>query len=154
MAEATRNQDTRAAASRDKGKREWRPPVANDAPDCPEGMRQRWVRIGIHGEADKANYEAAKREGWEPVTYKDIGYSEPDDCPWPLSSSGGYVQHGALRLMRMPTEMVEQRNAYYRQYSRNSEAAIRKRFGKDVEGHGSVDMKRSVNRGGRSFASD
>lgn len=140
-----RNQTTRVAASRPDS---WRPPQENIAPPCPEDMVQRWVRVGIRGADDQDNYLAKVREGWTPVHHSDLGYETAADCPWPVNSASGNIQRGSMLLMRMPQSFADQRNAHYRRQVAAQEAAMRSRFGKDLDGNGVEDVnKRTVKTG-------
>lgn len=41
-------------------------PSSLDAPECREGMKQRWVRQSVHGVADPKNLNRSWRDGWRP----------------------------------------------------------------------------------------
>ena len=43
------------------------PPSQLDAPPCPDGYKQRWLRHRVNGADDTKNINARLREGWELV---------------------------------------------------------------------------------------
>ena len=55
----------RRASSRSSkaARKPWTPPQVLETPEAPEGMRYRWVRTHIRGEADKTNVHMRFREG-------------------------------------------------------------------------------------------
>ena len=59
-----RSAQTRAKEERRKP---WKPPSQLDAPPCPDGYKQRWLRHRVNGSDDTKNINARLREGWEVV---------------------------------------------------------------------------------------
>ena len=59
-----RSAQTRAKEERSKP---WKPPSQLDAPPCPDGYKQRWLRHRVNGSDDTKNINARLREGWELV---------------------------------------------------------------------------------------
>lgn len=106
MAEARtpRIRETREAEERPMT---WRPPELLPDPHPEEGFTFRWIRISSHGQSDAGNLSTKMREGWVPVKVKD--HPEVHIA----GNSKGEIEFGGLMLCKMPTEMVQQRNAYY-----------------------------------------
>jgi hypothetical protein len=103
-----RELDSRAASMRPQA---WRPPETLPSPDPRPGWTHRWVRISMVGQADPSNISSKLREGYEPC--------KADEYPELLvhaTSEGrfkGNVEIGGLLLCRIPSEFLEQREAYY-----------------------------------------
>ena len=57
-----RSAQTRVTEERRKP---WKPPSQLDAPPCPDGYKQRWLRHRVNGADDTKNINAKLREGWE-----------------------------------------------------------------------------------------
>ena len=114
-----REANTRDTAARRKP---WAPPSRLEAPDAPEGTRQRWIRTSIRGEDDQMNVHAKIREGWEPVRaeeYPDYEYSTIQD-----GAHAGVIGQGGLMLARIPEETALERSEYYRDRTRNQMTAV------------------------------
>lgn len=95
----------------------WRPPELLPNPIPQEGYTFRWIRISANGQDDPMNLSAKLREGWEPCKAKDHPEIHIQ------GNSRGEIEFGGLVLCKTPTEMVEQRNAYYqRQASQQMES--------------------------------
>jgi hypothetical protein len=107
----------RSAQTRDKATRptSWKPPSQLDAPPCPDGYKQRWLRHRVNGADDTKNINARLREGWELVRadqYSDGLYSAYNGG---IKAYEGVISVGDLLLARIPEEIVNQRNDYYMQ---------------------------------------
>jgi hypothetical protein len=103
----TRAQETRPTS--------WKPPSQLDAPPCPDGYKQRWLRHRVNGADDTKNINARLREGWELVRadqYSDGLYSAYNGG---IKAYEGVISVGDLLLARIPEEIVNQRNDYYTQ---------------------------------------
>lgn len=111
-------QRTRQQETREKSERvatTWKP--ANDLPEpIPQpGWVFRWIRTSYLNSPDERNVSTAKREGWVPCLAKD----HPEiDLSYDVRSSGtagnGNIEIGGLILCKLPSEVAEQRNAYFR----------------------------------------
>lgn len=114
-----RAQDTRKAAEETKL---WKPPSALDAPECPDDMVQRWVRIESRGADDLKNASARHREGYRPVMKKD----HPDfDAPTiDEGKYAGVIGVGGLILMRIPKTVSDARRAYFRNQTEGALQAV------------------------------
>ena len=100
----------------------WKPPSTLDAPPAPAGYAHRWIRIEANGFDDRKNLSARLREGFELVRAEEY----PD---WELPSiqdgkHAGVIAVGGLVLARVPTEIVQQRNAYYRGQTKDQLTAV------------------------------
>lgn len=112
--EATKSKTARVQA--------WRPPSTLDAPPPPQGYAHRWIRIESNGFDDRKNLSARLREGFELVRAEEY----PD---WDLPSiqdgkHAGVIAVGGLVLARIPLEIVQQRNSYYRTQSKDQLDAV------------------------------
>ena len=107
-----RSAQTRAKETRPTS---WKPPSQLDAPPCPDGYKQRWLRHRVNGADDTKNINARLREGWELVRadqYSDGLYSAYNGN---IKAYEGVISVGDLLLARIPEEIVAQRNDYYTQ---------------------------------------
>jgi hypothetical protein len=69
------------------------------------------------------------REGWEPVKH-----SEHPEVNLPVSSNGNFkdaIEVGGLLLCKMPQEMVDQRNEYYKKKAEGQAEAVDNSFLKE-----------------------
>ena len=112
----------RAALSRDKTTRRkpWAPPSSLDAPPAPDGYKYRWVRAEVLGIADVKNLSARLREGFELVR-------ADANSGYPVIQEGKYegvIGVGGLLLAKIPTEIVEERMAYFAQMTQDKVDAI------------------------------
>lgn len=104
-----RELDTRA---KDERPRSWAPPTLLPDPDPEAGYKFRWVRVSTMGQADPRNVSSKLREGWEPVRAAD----HPEISAYLDNDNERYKDNivvGGLMLCKTPTEMVDQRNAFY-----------------------------------------
>ena len=113
-----RELDTRA---KDERPRSWAPPTLLPDPEPEPGYTFRWIRVSTLGQADPRNVSSKIREGWEPVRAAD----HPEISMYLDNDNARFKDNvvvGGLLLCKTPTEMVDQRNAYYQQ---QAEAQIR-----------------------------
>lgn len=104
-----RTADTRTKTQR---KRVWQRPSSLDAPHAPDGYIHRWIRAEVRGFEDTKNVINRLREGYELVRA-----DEYPDWQLPTIEDGkhaGIVGVGGLLLARIPEELIEQRNEYYK----------------------------------------
>ena len=100
----------------------WRPPSRFDARTPPAGFKYRWIRAEVMGQEDKKNVSARMREGYEPVRLEELG-----DFEAPTVEDGtmkGVVSVGGLLLAKIPEEIVEERNAYFAQQTREQQESV------------------------------
>lgn len=119
MERTPRAETSRAKSSRPKA---WKPPSSLDAPPAPEGYAHRWIRMEANGQDDRKNLSARLREGFELVRAEEY----PD---WELPSindgkHAGVIGVGGLVLARIPLEIAQQRNSYYRRQTSEQLAAV------------------------------
>jgi len=102
-----RNLETRDEAAR---ARVWQRPSLLPTPEPKDGYGYRWIRLATLGDEDIPNMTSKLREGWEPVTYREV----PEIASLERTSKGNArVEIGGLVLCRMPMEMIKQRDEYY-----------------------------------------
>ena len=115
--------DSRASQTKVKEqKKVWTPPSSLDAPPAPDGFKHRWIRAESMGFDDSSNMSAKLRSGFELVRADE--YSEID---YPTVNDGKYkgvIGVGGLLLARIPNEIVESREEYFRQQTQNRNDAI------------------------------
>ena len=114
-----RAQQTRSDSERPKV---WVNSSHLDAPKCPDGFRQRWIRYETMGQDDTKNITSKLRQGWELVradAYPDLNY--------PAIEQGRYKGHigvGGLVLARIPEELARQRDAHLSKLTRDKQEAV------------------------------
>ncbi len=100
----------------------WTPPSSLDAPNAPAGFRHRWIRHEVMGFDDSKNMAAMIRSGYELVR----GDEYPDQ-DYPVMKEGKYagmIGVGGLVLARIPEEIAQQREAYYRDQTKSRDDAV------------------------------
>ena len=101
--------------------KQWSPPELLPEPVKMPGYSYRWIRVSTLNNADPRNISAKLREGWEPVPA--IEQPQFQLLIDPNSRFKDNIEVGGLLLCKTPTEMVDQRNAYYaKQTNAQSEA--------------------------------
>jgi hypothetical protein len=101
--------------------KQWSPPELLPEPVKMPGYSYRWIRVSTLNNADPRNISAKLREGWEPVPA--IEQPQFQLLIDPNSRFKDNIEVGGLLLCKTPTELVDQRNDYYKkQTSAQSEA--------------------------------
>jgi hypothetical protein len=101
--------------------KQWSPPELLPEPVKMPGYSYRWIRVSTLNNADPRNISAKLREGWEPVPA--IEQPQFQLLIDPNSRFKDNIEVGGLLLCKTPTELVDQRNAYYaKQTNAQSEA--------------------------------
>ena len=115
---------SRASETRDKVKKPvtWAPPSSLDAPEPPAGYRHRWIRVEVLGFDDTKNVSGKLREGWELVRADE--YPEQDFPSLTTGKYSGVIGVGGLVLARLPEEIAQQREAYYRDQTKSRDDAV------------------------------
>ena len=119
----------------------WTPPSYLDTPNAPNGYRHRWVRIETLGVPDTKNIQGRLRTGYELVRADE--YPEED---FPAITDGKYagvIGHGGLVLTRVPEEIAQQREAYYRQQAQDQVDATDNDLLKEQDNRMPIDIDRS-----------
>ena len=105
-----RELETRQQSERPK---QWMPAELLPEPDKQPGFSYRWIRTSLNGQADPRNLSQKIREGWEPVKVEEQPkFKLLID---PTSRFKDNIEIGGLLLCKTPTELVQQRNAYFQQ---------------------------------------
>jgi len=109
------NRTNRELATREKTERKksWQRPEILPTPNKDDGFEYRWIRLAIQGQDDPTNISSKLREGWEPVKASD--HPEIFLASVENDRFKDNVVMGGLMLCRAPTELLEERNAYYRE---------------------------------------
>ena len=115
---------SRASQTRSKTERPkvWTPPSSLDAPKAPDGYRHRWIRVETMGFDDTKNVQGKLRTGWELVRADQYPGSE-----YPIINEGKYkgmIGVGGLVLARIPEEIAQQRDEYFRSMTREANEAL------------------------------
>ena len=100
--------------TRDAEKRtapKWTPPQMLPDPRPEPGYGFRWIRISTMGETDSMNLSTRLREGYEPVKASDHPEVEVQGAEGRFQDN---IIIGGLMLCKIPIEISEQRDEYYR----------------------------------------
>lgn len=103
---------TRETESRERKVRQWQPASILPEPNPRPGFDHRWIRISILDKADPTNFSGKLREGWEPVIAEEYPELMTE------ANKAGNIEIGGLVLCKIPSEFMQQRNAYYNKQSR------------------------------------
>lgn len=115
----TRELETRATQARPK---QWTPAELLPEPDKQPGFNYRWIRVSTLNNADPRNISAKLREGWEPVKLSEQPRFQL--LVDPNSRFKDNIEIGGLLLCKTPSELVDQRNEYYRQQTEAQTLAV------------------------------
>ena len=121
---AGNNRITRELESREVTERpkQWQLPELLPEPDKQAGYSYRWIRVSTLNAADPRNLSAKLREGWEPVRLEEQPKFQL--LADPNSRFKDNIEIGGLLLCKTPTELVEQRNAYFANQAQNQTEAV------------------------------
>ena len=123
---ADRDQDSRENTVRT---RTWAPPTLLPDPKPQHGWEYRWIRIATQGQNDPMNISSKLREGWEPVRASD--HPEIQTFIDPNGQFKDNIVIGGLMLCKTPTEMVEQRDAWFRKQADTQMQSVDNSFLRD-----------------------
>lgn len=104
-----RDHETREATARPQA---WKPPSMLPDPTPEEGYEFRWIRTSTFGTADPSNISAKLREGYEFVKA-----SDHPEVHMHMDADTRFKDNivvGGLVLCKIPSEIVQQRNEYFR----------------------------------------
>jgi len=125
MAENRTNREleTREKTTRRKS---WAPSELLPTPNPEPGYDFHWVRISTLGAADPMNVSSKLREGWEPCKASD----HPEITLMMVENDRfkDNIVIGGLMLCKTPTELVDERNAYYNEQAKNQMNAVDNNF--------------------------
>ena len=116
------NRANRDSQTREKEMRtaDWRPPSALDAPEAPVGYKHRWIRERVMDYDDKSNVFKRRREGYELVRAEE--YPDFETPTIDEGKNAGVIGQGGLLLARIPEEVADSRNDYFRKKTSNQMA--------------------------------
>jgi len=120
----TTNRQDRELATRtmEEKPKQWSPPELLPEPVKMPGYSYRWIRVSTLNNADPRNISAKLREGWEPVPA--IEQPQFQLLIDPNSRFKDNIEVGGLLLCKTPTELVDQRNEYYRKQTNAQSEAV------------------------------
>ena len=107
-----RNNDTRETSTR---KKSWAPPEVLPNLNEEAGYSMKWVRLSTLGISDPTNISSKLRSGYEAVRLEDHPEAMLNQTEDERFKDNIVI--GGLMACKMPTELVEERNAYYNQQS-------------------------------------
>lgn len=119
----SREHDNRKTTARAK---QWQPASLLPEPNPVEGVSFRWIRKSMLGKTDPTNFSRKVREGWETRRIED--HPELKLHVDQEAQASGLVEIGGLVLCAMPSDMVEQRNAYYRRSTKAQVESVDNNF--------------------------
>ncbi len=126
MADRTpRTTETRDAESR---KKTWQRPSTLPVPEPRNGLKFRWVRTSMVGNADNANVSSRFREGYTPVKAED----HPEMMLLPDLDSRfadqGNIEVGGLMLCSIPEEIADGRREHQLQAAQTQMDAVDRNY--------------------------
>ena len=116
---STRELDNREFEERPK---QWMPPELLPEPDKEAGYTYRWIRVSMMNQPDPRNISAKIREGFEPVRIE-----EQPKFKLLVDPDGRFkdnVEIGGLLLCKIPTELLQQREAFYAKQTQDQTDAV------------------------------
>ena len=106
----------------------WKPAHDLPVPEPIDGYGFRWVRIAMMGQADPANMARARREGWIPCKAVDHPEISGDLASFGMAPSSDLIEIGGLVLCKAPTELLQQRDAYYADLTQRQAQSVDNNF--------------------------
>ena len=133
-----------ASQTREKDKRPqtWTPPSSLYAPPAPDGFRQKWLRAETMGFDDTKNMSGKMRSGWELVRadqYPDSNYPTVKEGKY-----AGVIGVGGLLLARIPEEIAQSREAYFRKQTKDRDDAVNNDLMKEQHPSMPIDSDRQT----------
>ena len=135
---------SRASQTRTKAEapKTWTPPSSLDAPPAPDGFRHRWIRVEVLGFDDTKNMSGKLREGWELVRADE--YPDQDYPSLVTGKYSGVIGVGGLVLARIPEEIAQQREAYYKDQTKSRDDAVNNDILKDQHPSMPINQERQT----------
>lgn len=118
----TRTPRTTETRETDMRPNQWRPPELIPSVPKRSGWGFHWVRATLLGESDAPNMDYAFRAGWQPATVDDV--PELTHLQGKDGRGENIIVYGGLILCKMTTEMLEQRERYYRDQAMNQMQSV------------------------------
>jgi len=103
-------------------KRRWAPAALLPDPNPEPGYTFRWVRMSTMNQADPMNVSSKLREGWEPV--KASQHPEIQLAAVESDKHRDNIVIGGLMLCKIPTEMADERDEFYRTQATNQMQSV------------------------------
>jgi hypothetical protein len=125
---ADRDQDSRETTARP---RTWAPPTLLPDPKPQDGWDFRWIRVATQGQNDPMNLSSKLREGWEPCRAAD--HPEITVFTDPSSQFKDNIVVGGLMLCKTPSDMVQQRDAWFRKQAEAQMNSVDNNFLRDSD---------------------
>jgi hypothetical protein len=117
-------------------------PSSLDAPPAPDGFRQKWLRAETMGFDDTKNMSGKMRSGWELVRadqYPDSNYPTVKEGKY-----AGVIGVGGLLLARIPEEIAQSREAYFRKQTKDRDDAVNNDLMKEQHPSMPIDSDRQT----------
>ena len=108
-----RTETTREKTSQTKS---WQRPEILPTPTPEDGYVFRWIRVSTQGQIDPTNVSSKLRQGWEPVRASD--HPEITLVTIEHERFKDNIVIGGLMLCKIPSEAVDDRNAYFEEQSK------------------------------------
>lgn len=118
-----RESETRETSSR---KRSWSPPTVLPEPEKRDGWKYRWIRTSTLNNSDNTNVSSMFRQGWEPVKAEE--HPEITVLRDRKTEFKDNIEIGGLLLCKIPNEVMEERDAYYREVAQNQLRSVENNF--------------------------
>ena len=104
-------------------KKVWNPPNRLGTPTPPEGYKYRFIRRSLRGTEETGNILSRLAQHYEPVKPEEL----QGENPYQTLEGGkhaGTIVSGDLMLMKVPVEVVEQRESHFSGMSRRMQEAV------------------------------
>lgn len=119
--EEQRVRQARESETRDASLHEpYRPPGLLPEINLGPDYKVRWIRRSILGQIDTTNFQARRREGWEPISISDV----PEVLSYIDKTESGWIEIGGLVACKCPVDIIAKRDAHYAELSRRQRQAV------------------------------
>lgn len=121
-----------------KGNRSWAPAAPLGIKSRDSSSRLRWVH------AEPANMLKKRAEGWEQADAGDAVHDRPNGVESGKGSPAGVLEYRDMVLMKMPEEMAQEREAYYRNASQEQLTGLKTRTKRDIRSKTGVTVEGDI----------
>lgn len=126
-------------------------PVNLPAPEARPGYVNRWIRVGLHGEDDPANYSKSLRKGWKPLRTDSVA---PEFAPMVQKHGehAGVISAHGMILCERPKPIDDMEKEFLRRRTRQQTQAITRDLEQIEDPKSmpvSIEMRSEIRRGGR-----